>query len=71
MSEVFEPTGPTFFGTSGREYKVVRVGPWKGWLAYRHPDGQWVSLRKLTLEELEEYQIEVDTEPLPERPSDD
>lgn len=26
-------------------------GEWSGWLFYRHPDGQWVSQRKLTEEE--------------------
>ena len=27
-------------------------GPWHGWVFYRHPDGQFVSERKLTPQEL-------------------
>lgn len=25
---------------------------WNGWLCYRHPDGQWVTLRKATEDDL-------------------
>ncbi len=28
---------------------VCLDGRWKGWLFHKHPDGQWVSVRKLDL----------------------
>ena len=36
---------------SQREMKLVTDGEWKGWIVYRHPDGQWVSLRRATEED--------------------
>ena len=45
----YEPPGTRFLDmASGREMLLVSDGPWAGWLSYRHPDGQWVSLRKAT-----------------------
>ena len=47
----YEPSGTKFFA-NGREMMLVLTDePRKdmhGWLLYRHPDGQWVSLRKAT-----------------------
>jgi hypothetical protein len=42
------------FDEGGRHYKIVERGEWVGWLCYKHPDGQWVSLRKLTEQERDE-----------------
>ena len=36
---------------SQRKMKLVTDGEWKGWIVYRHPDGQWVSLRRATEED--------------------
>jgi len=45
--EIFNPPGVAFFDLrSGRQMKRVTSGPWSGWIVYKHPDGQWVSLRK-------------------------
>lgn len=50
---IYQPDGIDFYdAASGRLLKLVTAGPWRGWLAYLHPDGQWVSLRKATLEDL-------------------
>ncbi len=44
---VYEPEGLKFYDrASRREMMLVRAGPASGWLLYRHPDGQWVTLRK-------------------------
>lgn len=45
----FEPKGLKFYSQS-RKQKMMLIsdGPHKDWLAYQHPDGQWVSLRKAT-----------------------
>ena len=48
-TEHFEPKGWTFFvQASDREMKLVYEGTWKDWIVFKHPDGQWVSLRKAT-----------------------
>lgn len=44
----YEPKGYKFRDARNGEMMLVYEGEWKGWLAYRHPDGQWVSLRKAT-----------------------
>ena len=31
-----------------RQMILADEGEWSGWLFYKHPDGQWVSLRKAT-----------------------
>lgn len=47
MPEHYEPPGFAFVDEpTGREMKLVTSGPWTGWIVYRHPDGQWVSLRE-------------------------
>lgn len=54
MSEpIYEPHGIRFFdAVSNREMILVADGePFAGWLCYRHPDGQWVTLRKATEED--------------------
>lgn len=38
------------------EPRAVEVSPssrYYGWVFYKHPDGQWVTLRKATKEEIE------------------
>lgn len=46
----YEPKGIQFFDAiSNRQMLLVAEGePFAGWLCYRHPDGQWVSLREAT-----------------------
>lgn len=47
----YEPKGVKFFDkATDREMLLVADDSpnWSGWLCYRHPDGQWVSLRKAT-----------------------
>ena len=48
----FNPPGFEFFdGNSQRQLKYVYPDTkhWTaGWLLYKHPDGQWVTLRKAT-----------------------
>ncbi len=56
MSEMeeYKPKGTTFYDyASGRNLLLVLDGSgWDGWLAYQHPDGQWVSLRKASEDDL-------------------
>lgn len=47
----YEPKGYKFRDARNGEMMLVYEGEWKDWLAYRHPDGQWVSLRKATPED--------------------
>lgn len=54
MSEPYEPRGVRFFDRrSGREMILVQEpgSDFDGWLCYRHPDGQWVSLREATADD--------------------
>jgi len=53
----YEPTGTRFYDIeSGRE--MILVGDddpreeIRGWICYKHPDGQWVTLRKATANDL-------------------
>lgn len=49
---VFEPIGQRFFDVlSGREMILVNMPERPDiheWVCYRHPDGQWVTLRRAT-----------------------
>ena len=52
--EIWEPQGTRFWdAASDREMLLVDEPErdFDGWLCYRHPDGQWVSLRKATEED--------------------
>jgi hypothetical protein len=53
MDRNFEPKGIKFFDAASNREMILVAEPahLKGWLCYRHPDGQWVSLRKATEEE--------------------
>ena len=33
---------------SGQEMLYAKAGPFAGWILYRHPDGQFVTLRRAT-----------------------
>ena len=49
----YEPEGTRFYDKgTGRDMILVTEGHSKDWLCYRHPDGQWVTLRKATIEDL-------------------
>lgn len=58
MSEAtahFDPPGLRFFDkASNREMKYIYpdAPQWSGWIVYKHPDGQWVSLREATDDDL-------------------
>lgn len=54
MSNNYEPEGIHFqHGATGKDLLLVtEEGPWKNWICYRHPDGQWVSLRIATKAEI-------------------
>ncbi len=53
----FDPPGLQFFDArSERWMKYVypdTEGSYAGWILYKHPDGQWVTLRKATDDDLE------------------
>lgn len=51
---IVDPRGLRFYErSSGKVMKLVDdpASDWNGWLLYRHPDGQWVTLRKATDED--------------------
>lgn len=52
-NQPFEPKGLRFFNkATGQEMLLVAPGePYAGWLCYRHPDGQWVTIREATAED--------------------
>lgn len=47
-----EPNGIKFFDKANNNREMLLVDDKKssanGWLCYRHPDGQWVTLREAT-----------------------
>lgn len=46
---LFEPKGYKFFDQRRHvEMMLIYEGDWDNWIAYKHPDGQWVTLRKAT-----------------------
>ena len=48
------PTGIAFFdATTGKECRYVTEGHFAGWVVYLHPDGQWVTLKQPSNDELE------------------
>jgi len=48
-TEPYEPKGTRFYSqTLKKQMMLISEGPAAGWLAYKHPDGQWVSYRKAT-----------------------
>lgn len=51
----FDPDGIEFFdAASERTMKLsTQIGHWThGWILFKHPDGQWVTLRRATAEDL-------------------
>jgi len=56
MIDSANPPGYDFYdGNSGRSMKYVYPDtkhPAAGWLLYKHPDGQWVTLRKATEDDI-------------------
>lgn len=57
----YEPKGFRFFdNATGREMLLVAEGEsYAGWLCYKHPDGQWVTLRKATPDDLSRIEMAV------------
>ena len=57
-----DPRGIHFYDIkSKREMKLITEGSFNGWLCYKHPDGQWVTLREATKEDLAKLPIEIKT----------
>jgi len=55
--KTYQPEGDTFFdAASGREMLLASEGSFSGWLCFKHPDGQWVTLRKATEEDLQKIE---------------
>lgn len=55
-SGVYEPKGMVFWSKGKSIMLVSDEEPresLRGWLLYRHPDGQWVTLRKATNSDLQ------------------
>ena len=49
----YDPPGIAFFDKASRRVmKLVTDGQFKDWIVYKHPEGQWVSLRKATEDDL-------------------
>jgi hypothetical protein len=50
-----DPPGLKFFDQKSQRWmKLVYAGHWAaGWIVYKHPDGQWVTLRKATNADLD------------------
>jgi hypothetical protein len=46
--QYYEPKGVRFIDAQMGEMLLCQGGSFDGWLCYRHPDGQWVALRKAT-----------------------
>lgn len=54
LRTAYEPKGTKFYSQSRKQEMMLVNEPgasWDGWICYRHPDGQWVSLRKATKED--------------------
>lgn len=55
MKEHYQPEGIRFYSQSMRKEMIyITEGPHKGWLAFNHPDGQWVSLHKASQSDIAE-----------------
>jgi len=49
MSEHPKPAGFEFFDVTSQRHAMLSVEGWtKGWLLWKHPDGQWITWRKAT-----------------------
>ena len=54
-----DPRGIEFYDVGLNRHMIyVHEGEWKGWLVFKHPDGQWVSSRKATKEDIDKLNIE-------------
>lgn len=52
MNNTYEPKGIKFQDANYGELLLVQEGWAKDMICYKHPDGQWVTLRKATEEDL-------------------
>jgi hypothetical protein len=52
--DAYEPKGIRFYDSASRREMllVTEAGPHNGWLCVRHPDGQWVTARKASVDDL-------------------
>ena len=56
VSDHYEPKGVRFFDRASGRHMLLVQDPgsgFDGWLCWRHPDGQWVTLRLATSEDRE------------------
>lgn len=51
----YEPPGINFFDVNSHQEMllIAEPDPHAGWICYKHPDGQWVTLRKATEQDLQ------------------
>ena len=57
MNDIYEPVGTRFYDLAGKRSMMLVSNDepredMRGWLLWRHPDGQWVTLRKATADDL-------------------
>lgn len=48
----YEPKGKRFMDANLGSTLLVEEGDFAGWLCRRHPDGQWVTVREATEDDL-------------------
>ena len=76
VSDTYEPAGTRFYDIAGQRSMLLVSEhepreDLRGWLLWRHPDGQWVTLRKATDDDLARVRQDFaspldDARPLPE-----
>lgn len=52
----FTPKGTSFYDQASQREMMLctdKFSGWYMWLLYKHPDGQWVSLRKATQQDID------------------
>jgi len=52
-----EPNGIKFKDDAGNELMLVEEGPHAGWVAQKHPDGQYVTKQEATDQDLRSLQM--------------
>lgn len=59
MTENYKPKGIEFYSQSfGKQMILVGEGHYIGWIVYKHPDGQWVTLRRATQSDIDDIEYE-------------
>jgi hypothetical protein len=61
-SNYLDEQGFTFTDLRGKEYLVRIWHDGNAWLFYRHPDGEWVSLRKVSQQEVWAFNMQAEAQ---------